>query len=558
MPRKNQNAAPAGLPSLQMLTGDEMGILKEVNLPLRDASAAQPHGRDLIAAAEIDDNDDVDLDEEVDDDAPTAEADEERRLPPAPSVGIVSGSVRDPHRSHEITVAARRAPRRDDGDDEEYILTGHVDRSVELWRRRTGDGPATYERTSVVPPDGAARFLAAAFVEDEDGASAVLADAGGGVRVLSLDAGTLTPTKTLDALAGRRGRGDACSDPRVANVTASIGDDVFAASDVCGKFVVFCGRGRETLLYDRVAEKITWRARNLPPDPVTQLQRPIWGSAVCLFDGEEGADGPERLPKVAVGTAFGQVRLYDPEKNRRPLSITRLVGDGDGRRLGAERTTTDGAPGDFRVTALKRWRGSTVLAADAAGYVRHLDMSAPQGKLLKTFEGFCGSVRDIAVQEGEGRYAAACGLDRTVKVLDVGKGKLVGRVYLKQRMNCLLFCTNGKEAQEENDEEEDEEDKDNWEDKVVWKGGKDEEDVVENYFDSDQEDDGHARDETLGDDATTSSSEEELDDDDFTSSSSEEEMEEANGDNGQEHRKRGMSGMKNEKPPTKTKRGKKS
>ena len=58
---------------------------------------------------------------------------------------------------------------------------------------------------------------------------------------------------------------------------------------------------------------------------------------------------------VAVGTAFGQVRLYDPNQGRRPLAMTTVVGDGDARRFRAERSTTTGCAVDFRVTQLRRW-----------------------------------------------------------------------------------------------------------------------------------------------------------------------------------------------------------
>eukprot|EP00588_Corethron_pennatum_P010565 CAMPEP_0194273144 /NCGR_PEP_ID=MMETSP0169-20130528/6549_1 /TAXON_ID=218684 /ORGANISM="Corethron pennatum, Strain L29A3" /LENGTH=391 /DNA_ID=CAMNT_0039016007 /DNA_START=27 /DNA_END=1199 /DNA_ORIENTATION=- len=391
MARKKKPKAP-GPTHLRLVTGDELGLIKEILVPLEAAEVSRPAALDDSEDDEgFADDDGLDMYRAAPDPAydPYAPA----PPPPPPSVAVVDAPPEGPVRSAGCDVAVIR---RTGGG--VRLLLGRADGSAEVWagEEASPGAPAVYRKVAAhAPPAGAfqdRRYLGGALVGEEC-AAAVLCDSAGHVHRFEIEGMALVATGSAPALKG----GPADSDPRLSNVTSAAG--AAAATCACctadGSFVALAGRGRETVLYDVLNKKIAWKAKNLPPDPVTQLQRPVWGTAVELYDG----DGP--LPMVAVGTAFGQVRLYDPNRGRRPVATTAVVGDGDGRRFGAERSTTAGSAGDFRVTQLRRWRDRQFLAGDAAGYLRLLDF-APGSKtgkggarLMRTFDGFAGSVRGL-------------------------------------------------------------------------------------------------------------------------------------------------------------------
>ena len=109
------------------------------------------------------------------------------------------------------------------------------------------------------------------------------------------------------------------------------------------------------------------------------------------------------------------------------------------------------------------------------------------------FSGPAGSIRQIIKHETL-PIIACVGLDRMLRTFDINKRKELDCVYLKQRLNCMLFCSDGtwgskgslveEEVGENGNEENDTEDE----------GDIDDEDEVKDYIDSSADEDSEGED----------------------------------------------------------------
>jgi len=258
--------------------------------------------------------------------------------------------------------------------------------------------------------------------------------------------------------------------------------------------VALSGRERETRLLEMSTGQVVWKAKNLPPDPQTLLQQPIWSTALAFFDEST----------MAVGTAFQQVRLYDVRidsnnARRRPIAYT-----------------PDGVF-SHRITALCPVVDEhQLVVGDAAGYLHLLDVRS-MGKQQKKkpsnvarFVGPAGSIRQV-VKHASLPVIATVGLDRMLRTFCLKKRTQIDCVYMKQRLNCVLFC---------NDDTWNVEEKENHEHVVEEYQGEnddvDAEDEVQDYIDSSgdeqDEDSDEDSDEQSEKDSNEDSQEEESDD----------------------------------------------
>jgi ribosome biogenesis protein NSA1 len=237
--------------------------------------------------------------------------------------------------------------------------------------------------------------------------------------------------------------------------------------------VAIGGRERDVRLLDLETGKATWKAKNLPPDPQTLLQQPIWPSAMTFWNTTSSTP-----PLLAVGTAFGQVRLYDvripPHQTtsllRRPIQYTPLE---------------DAGVHDHRITAICPISPFQIVAGDTTGDLHALDLrynfhgqrankqidgAASTGR----FVGPTGSIRQL-VKHKTLPLLAVVGCDRMLRTYDTNKQKTIDCVYLKQRLNCVLLCSEERMDDEEDDTKED--------------ADVDQEDIVRDYVDSDDDED---------------------------------------------------------------------
>lgn len=254
------------------------------------------------------------------------------------------------------------------------------------------------------------------------------------------------------------------------------------AVDSRGERAAIGGRERETCLLDIETGDLAWKAKNLPPDPQTLLQQPIWSTCLLFLDSSATFAGSNHV--MAAGTAFKQVRLYDVRTNsktKRPIAYTP-----EGLLL-------------HRVTALCQVDSNQLVVGDAAGYLYSLDMRTlgkkRKGHLnLARFVGPAGSIRQV-VKHSTLPIIATVGLDRMLRTYHTTTRKQLDCAYMKQRLNCLLFCndetwTPGEESRSNVVEEED-----------VGGGALNADDEVQDYVDSSgDEDDSSEEEEESGSD----------------------------------------------------------
>lgn len=100
------------------------------------------------------------------------------------------------------------------------------------------------------------------------------------------------------------------------------------------------------------------------------------------------------------------------------------------------------------------------------------------------FVGPCGSIRQIVKHEHL-PVIACVGLDRMLRTYDINSRKQLDCVYMKQRLNCMLFCEDVTWSNEDDDEES-YDDGEN-EDMDMFEGNIDDDDVVADYIDSSDE-----------------------------------------------------------------------
>lgn len=250
--------------------------------------------------------------------------------------------------------------------------------------------------------------------------------------------------------------------------------------------IVVGGRERAATMIDVETGKKIWKAKNLPPNPQTLLQQPIWSTAIQFLSNTDTSpiNGSKEL--LAVGTAYKQLQIYDIRANatqRRPVLYT------------PEWDSTKDNILEHRVTSLCQTDCNNIVVGDSAGYIHSLDLRMISNKHGRSFSanvgrfnGPAGSVRQI-VKHQTLPIIACVSLDRMLRTFDIKRRKQLDCVYLKQRLNCMLFCPDktwnnsgslnpGREDSDEQEYRTDTEDE----------GDIDDEDEVEDYINSSDED----------------------------------------------------------------------
>jgi hypothetical protein len=94
---------------------------------------------------------------------------------------------------------------------------------------------------------------------------------------------------------------------------------------------------------------------------------------------------------------------------------------------------------------------------------RMLGPTSNSSRILKKYKGFQGTVKSINVQPlivshlataPKELCVATCGLDRILRIHNIKTSQLVQKIYLKSRLNCLLFSKHdAKKKTKVNDDE---------------------------------------------------------------------------------------------------------
>jgi ribosome biogenesis protein NSA1 len=326
--------------------------------------------------------------------------------------------------------------------------------SIEVWEGIYADGlkkPGTYNLIHTVEnvfdsKSGGRPLLALGYSNER----LCAADSLGNVAIVNPDKAAVVATYSAYS-SSKQGATITYTKGNVVNTQLATA----LATSSCGQIAVG-GRERETTILDINNGAQVWKAKNLPPDAQTLLQQPVWSTSLTFMNST----------LLLAGTAYKQVRLYDIRSNsRRPVSYT-----------------PEGLL-EHRVTALCGIDEQSYVVGDAAGYLSEVDMRMAMGKSKKSsvitiprFVGPVGSIRQI-VRHHTKPLIACVGLDRMLRTYSTKTRRHIDCVYLKQRLNCVLFCDDDEwESKKDEISYDDVEDKD-----------MDAEDDVQDYVISDEE-----------------------------------------------------------------------
>lgn len=161
-------------------------------------------------------------------------------------------------------------------------------------------------------------------------------------------------------------------------------------------------------------EEPIFKAKNVKPD-MLQLRVPVWVSGIAFLEDQHS---------VAVSSRHKHVRLYDPQRQRRPT-------------LSFE---WEESPLTCINSVLSN--NSQVVVGTAHGRIGLFDVRGkkPEDPLF-VYKGFSGAVRDAMVHPKQ-PLVFSVSIDRFLRVHHLTSRKLLFKEYLKSRLNCLLVREN--------------------------------------------------------------------------------------------------------------------
>ncbi|CAH3150137.1 unnamed protein product [Porites lobata] len=157
-------------------------------------------------------------------------------------------------------------------------------------------------------------------------------------------------------------------------------------------------------------EEAVFKAKNVPND-FLDLQVPVWVTDIGFLPGQGLSS------RIAVGTAYHQIRLYDTKTQRRPV----LSFDFDEHPVSALAVTDN---------------ENIVIVGNTVGTMGRIDLR--KGQLQGHYKGFAGGIRCISCLSKQ-QMVASCGLDKFLRIHHLHSRKLLHKVYLKSSLNCLLL-----------------------------------------------------------------------------------------------------------------------
>jgi WD40 repeat protein len=238
-----------------------------------------------------------------------------------------------------------------------------------------------------------------------------------------------------------------------------------AALEACSNLNRYAcgGPGNDLQLWDSQEGKVLWSAKNVPNDSV-RLAVPIYISSISFLRNGSDIDGN----MIVTGTAHHHVRLYDIRTKRQPVQswepmefkVTNVRGF----------LSTASAP-SLRASSASSYCS---LVSDCSGVVHSIDLLT--GKLRASYTPAGGSVKDISMTSC-GEYFTTVSYDRFVRVYEVNRKSERFQMHLKNRLTCCLAISEDEGGGSSSDKGK----------KRTGDGDDEGEDVLENYVDSDEE-----------------------------------------------------------------------
>ncbi|GFR10405.1 WD repeat-containing protein 74 [Trichonephila clavata] len=151
-----------------------------------------------------------------------------------------------------------------------------------------------------------------------------------------------------------------------------------------------------------------FQARNVPHD-FLDLRVPVWITDMKFKSANN----------IVTCTRHHQIRLYDTRAQRRPVIDMEF-----------ER---------YPLMCLSlAHNDNQVVVGSSRGRMVLIDLR--RKLLVHAFKGFAGSIRSIHCHPTL-PLVASCGLDRFLRIHDLNLHRLLKKIYLKTRLNCLLYQT---------------------------------------------------------------------------------------------------------------------
>ncbi|CAI5734732.1 unnamed protein product [Peronospora destructor] len=177
------------------------------------------------------------------------------------------------------------------------------------------------------------------------------------------------------------------------------------------------GKEHDLNLWSLETQQVLFKAKNVTHDKL-DMRVPVWIKDLRFLSVPGNSNGH----RAVVGTGHRHVRIYDSNTKRRPVQELDNFGENPIQSLCV-------SPDETRV-----------YVGDTAGNLDILDLRTL--KHMGRCTGPVGSIRDLACHPTL-PYIAAVGLDRMVHVFDVNTRKYRHTIYAKQRLNSVLFCSDG-------------------------------------------------------------------------------------------------------------------
>lgn len=227
--------------------------------------------------------------------------------------------------------------------------------------------------------------------------------------------------------------------------------------------LAFGGGENDVKLFDLERSEVTWRAKNVRENFLC-LRVPVAVNTLSWVTEM----APSRS-MLLCGTTDGKVRLYDTSLQRRPLFELK-IGHGTGQGSAGHTGAADDLVRPVNCAAVSRvsTRNSgsawSLFVADTVGMLReydlrhlptckaaeippggkkHLSLAAKQMPFRRGYRGIMGSIRAVDTH-ASGEAIVAVGLGRFAYVFETKKrsrASLLGKVYLKQKLNAVLFSS---------------------------------------------------------------------------------------------------------------------
>jgi hypothetical protein len=185
-----------------------------------------------------------------------------------------------------------------------------------------------------------------------------------------------------------------------------------------GTHLAIGGKEVELSVWDINQGKQIWQAKNVEND-FLDMRVPVWiRSLTFLRDFDSTVVSSSHSYLIAIASAYKHLRIYDTRSSdARPIKSIEI--------------------GDYGFTSLAlSGDGRSLITGDASGFLRRMDASSLE--LTGTLHGPAGSIRSIDSHPTL-PYVASVSLDRCLWIHNIHTRQLVRRIYLKQRLNSVMF-----------------------------------------------------------------------------------------------------------------------